>query len=155
MIEEQATVTAVDDGYAWVQTSRSTACDSCAAQKGCGTSAIGKVIGRQYTEVRALNRCNASIGDTVIVGLAEDMLLKSSLAVYLVPLLLMLAGAMTGELLLGGSFAAVAGCGAGLVAGFAWIQWFSARIARNERFQPTVLRTTTTARPEFKVTLTP
>ena len=156
MIEEQATVTAVEGDYAWVQTQRSTACDSCSAQKGCGTSTLGKVIGRQYTQVRALNSSGAQVGDEVMVGLAEDMLLKSSLAVYLVPIVLMLMGGVLGDYWsAGNSLYAALASGLGLALGFVWIQWFSHKISHNERFQPVVLRTLVAARPEFKITITP
>lgn len=156
MIEEQATITAVDGDYAWVQTQRSTACDSCSAQKGCGTSTLGKVIGRQYTQVRALNQNGAQVGDQVIVGLAEDMLLKSSLAVYLVPIVLMLIGGVLGDYFTAGNslYAALAS-GMGLALGFGWIQWFAHKISHNERFQPVVMKTLVAAQPEFKVTMTP
>lgn len=140
MIRETATVTAADGQYVWVQTQRQSACESCSAQKGCGTSAIGKVVGKQYTQVRALNRCNAKIGDSVEVALAEDMLLKSSLAVYLVPLLLFIAGGALAEPystpahqwpVLLGSFV-------GLGFGFAWLKFYSRLLAANSRFQPVV-----------------
>ena len=144
MIEELATVTALDGGHAWVQAQRQSVCGNCSAQKGCGTSAISKVIGKKYTQVRALNTHKAVVGDLVKVALPEDMLLKSSLAVYLVPLILML---------LGGGFAdsyakemafnqwfSVLGAVFGLALGAAWLNFYAKRMSYHVRFQPVVVQ---------------
>ncbi len=138
VIEELASVTAVDEGYAWVQTRRESACQSCSAQKGCGTSSIGKLIGKQYTRVRVLNPVQARVGDVVKISLPEDMLLKSSLAVYLLPLLLMLLGGAVGDAWLPGQWAAVGGSLAGLLLGVCWLKLYARLLAGNPRFQPKI-----------------
>lgn len=139
MIKELATITSVDGDYAWVQTQRESACESCSAQKGCGTSAIGKVVGKQYTQVRVINSCAAKVGDLVKVALPEDMLLKSSLAVYLVPLMLMMIGGVLGDAYgTQEQWMAVLGSLVGLSIGVVWLKLYAALMAKNTRFQPTV-----------------
>ena len=144
MIEESARVIRVEDGYAWVETQRKSACGSCAANKGCGTSVLAKVLGRRRTYVRVLNPVDAKLGDDVVVGLGEQAFVKGSLAVYTLPLLTLLVGALVGEWLGGlyqwGDPAAVAGGLLGLAAGFAWLWLFARRIGGDSRYQPVILR---------------
>lgn len=133
---------AVEGGLAWVETERRSACDSCSVRSGCGSGVLAKVIGRRLNQVPALNRVGARPGDAVIVGIAERSLLRGSLAVYAVPLLAMLGAALGGELLLPGwGEAGVVGAGAlGLGAGFVWLRGFAARIGKDPRYQPVILR---------------
>ena len=92
MIEEQATVIAVSDELAEVATTRHSACGSCAASSGCGTS-----FPQRRLTFRLHNRIDARVGDTVIVGLNEGALQRSSLLLYGLPLVGLLAGAIAGE----------------------------------------------------------
>ncbi|MGA7801176.1 MAG: SoxR reducing system RseC family protein [Gammaproteobacteria bacterium] len=146
MIEESARVVALDGEFAWVETERKSACGSCAANKGCGTAALAKVLGQRRTRVRALNRPGAAVGDEVLIGLDERALVRGSLAVYAVPLLALLAGALFGQYMavqLGLAdvegttvLAGLAGLGVGLL----WLRGFGRRIQRDGRYQPVILR---------------
>lgn len=158
MIEEVATVTAMDGDYVWVQTQRQSACESCSAQKGCGTSAIGKVVGKQYTQVRVINRFQAQVGDVVKVAMHEDLLIKSSLAVYLVPLVLMLFGGVIADAVLISAYPhwhAVLGSGAGLALGALWLRYYSARMSKNARFQPIIQQIVQSASQQSHAIYTP
>jgi len=145
MIEELGVVSACDGEYAWVHTQRRSTCGQCAARQGCGTAVLAKFLGRNFSRVRALNSAAAGVGDTVIVGLREEALLRGSAAVYLVPLLAMFAMAMLGEVIapqlgvtsepLSIGFAML-----GLVLGFVWLRVFSARNRTNTAYQPIVVR---------------
>ena len=108
MIEEPAVVVEAGDGYAWVETQRRSACGACSASDGCGTAALAKAWGERRARVRAISALPLQPGDAVIVGLAEGALLRGSLLVYLLPLVLLLAGALLGQ-------AAFAGAGEELV----------------------------------------
>ena len=72
--------------------------------------------------------------------------MRGSLAVYAVPLLLLLAGAIIGELGAGQGLWASAEAAslllgvAGLVAGLLWLRYFSRRIHHDAYYQPVVLR---------------
>jgi len=146
VIEEAATVAAVQDGFAWVDTRRQSTCGSCAARKGCGTATIAKLFERRQRRVRAIDSIGARVGDRVMIGLAEGALLQGSLAVYLVPIASMMLGAGVGELLAVNTGAqdpetvsVVMGI-AGMAVGLAWVRMFARRIEADERYQPTVLR---------------
>ena len=72
MIEEQGEVVEVQGEFAWIESERTTTCGSCAVRKGCGTSAIAKVLGQRRVRLRVLNRIDARVGDRVVIGIAES-----------------------------------------------------------------------------------
>ena len=98
MIEESGQIISRDGDYAWVETERKSACSSCSANKGCGTGVISKIYSNRFNRVKALNNINAGPGEMVVVGLAEDALVKGSLAVYGLPLVSLILMAMLGEI---------------------------------------------------------
>ncbi len=146
MIEENAQVVQAEGAFAWVETQRQSVCGSCAASKGCGTSALEQLLGRRTARLRVLNRAGAAVGDRVVIGLREGALVQGSLAVYLVPLLALGAFAILGDTLAGqlGSSArdlyALAFGAVGFFLGGLWLRGFSRRIGRDPRYQPVILR---------------
>lgn len=142
MIEAQATVAEAGVGYAWLDIQRQSACGSCHASAGCGTAAIAKIWGGRRTRVRAVSNLALQAGDVVIVGLADGALLRGALLAYLLPVALLLAGAVLGE-------SAFAGAGEepvillgalGLGLGFLVVRVRSRRLRNDPRYQPVVLR---------------
>ena len=99
MIEEQAQVIDIKGHMLILQAQTQSACGSCAASKGCGTSLLSKVVGRKFTRIQADNSINANIGDTVVVGIAEDAMLKGSMILYLFPVLGMFVIALLADYL--------------------------------------------------------
>ncbi len=126
----------------WVETRRESGCDSCSARAGCGSALIGKALGARAHRVAALAAQPLAAGERVELGLEEGALLVGSLAVYGLPLLGLLLGAIGGELALGGaSEAPLVALGAlGFAAGLAGGRRFSRRIGGERRWQPVVLR---------------
>lgn len=139
MIEETGRVVARDPGYAWVETIRQSACDSCSAKSGCGHSALAK-LGRDSIHMQALCDIDVSVGDQVVVGVPEDIMVKSSLLAYLMPLLLMLIGVLVADELWGQDLLTAASGLIGLGLGFAVLRWHFKRNRHDERYQPVVLR---------------
>ncbi len=145
MIEEHGRVIDVRDGYVWVETQRRSSCDKCSLNAGCGTSVLSRILGQRRTRVRALDTLGAKNGDEVVIGIEDAMLLRSSLAAYLVPLLGLLSGALCGGTLASAlDIPAEAGsilCAlAGMAGGIVWLSRHSRRTAHDRRYQPTVLR---------------
>ncbi len=142
MIEEQAVVVEAGDGYAWVETRRRSACSACATSEGCSTAVLAKAWGDRRARVRAISNLSLQPGDSVIVGLAEGALLSGSLLVYLLPLALLLAGAVLGQtVFVGAGDEPVMLSGAvGLGLGFLVARTWSQRWRNDIRFQPVVLR---------------
>lgn len=153
MIEESARVKKLEGEYAWVEAQRQTTCGQCAANKGCGTALLGKVLGRRRTMLRARSLQGVSVGDDVVVGIREGALVRGSLAIYAVPMAGLLAGAgfgrYLGERMLSGNaeLVSIAGGLTGLIAGLMWVRYFTRRIAGDADYQPVILRRISSALP--------
>jgi len=145
MIEEQAQVVEIKGTLLVLQAQTQSACGSCAASKGCGTSVLAKVVGRKFTRFQAENNIDAEVGDMVVVGISEDALLKGSVMMYVIPILGMLAFALVAdyflEALIDYRDLAIAASGImGLVLGSLMSKWYFQRQASAKRFTPVVLR---------------
>ncbi|MCB1776459.1 MAG: SoxR reducing system RseC family protein [Candidatus Competibacteraceae bacterium] len=142
MIEEQARVAEAGDGYAWVEIERRSACGSCQVSGGCGTATLAKIWSGRQMRTRAISDLPLRPGDEVIVGLADGVLLRGALLAYLVPLALMLAGALLGEATFAsaGEEPVILLGGLGLGLGFLVVRAASRRWRDDAQFQPIVLR---------------
>ena len=144
MIEETAHVVEAEGEFAWVETEQRSSCGSCSA-KGCGTGALSKILGRRSQRLKVRNPIDAKRGDEVVLGIREQDLLKGSLAVYIVPLLAMLAGALLGEGLApqweseGEALSLLCGL-LGLAAGFLWLHHYNRGLSRSGRLMAVILR---------------
>jgi len=145
MIEEQAQVVELRGDQLVLQAQTKSSCGSCAASKGCGTSVLSKVVGRKFTRFHVDNSVDAEVGDTVVVGISEDALLKGSLVMYIIPIMSMLVFALVADQLLD-TFTEnrdllIAASGIlGLVAGSLLSRWYFQRHTSVQRFRPVVLR---------------
>ena len=99
MIEEQAQVIDIQGDQLILQAQTQSTCGSCAVNKGCGTSVLSRVVGRKFTQFQAENNIGAEVGDTVVVGIAEDALLKGSFVIYMMPITGMLVFALIADYL--------------------------------------------------------
>lgn len=141
MIEEQAEVSDIDGVHAWVSCRAQQDCPRCAAGQGCGGGLLGRWLGDRLHRVRVVHQGGLSVGDCVVIGLEERMLVRATLIVYGIPLFALFAGAALGGWLGGGSEAwTVTGGALGLAGGFSWLKWFSRKIRGDRRYQPVVLR---------------
>ncbi|MDX1268571.1 MAG: SoxR reducing system RseC family protein [Oceanisphaera sp.] len=119
MIEEVATVLAVHaDGVEVVCFSKS-ACGQCKQNSNCGTGLVSKALpGRDHRFVIATD-LPLAVDQQVRIGIPEQSLITSALLVYLLPLLLLLAGAGLASVWLGlGDGGTLAGAAVGGIAGF-------------------------------------
>ncbi|APU29616.1 transcriptional regulator [Ectopseudomonas alcaliphila JAB1] len=142
MIEERGRVVALEPGAVWVETLRKSTCSSCSANAACGQGLMDRLgVGRQRGYVRALSQMQLAVGDSVIIGVREDLLVRSSLLVYLLPLLGLFAAALLADGLgLSEPLVIFAGL-SGLLASWLLVRWRAARVAENPLLQPVVLRT--------------
>lgn len=145
MIEEQAQVVGIDGDRLLLQASTRSACGSCAANKGCGTSVLSKVVGRKFTRFHATNSVGAEIGDTVVVGIAEDALIRGSLMIYILPLLSMFLFALMTDYFLATEpgnhdLLIIVSALAGLVTGSMISRNYFRRESSARLFSPVVLR---------------
>ncbi len=81
------------------------------------------------------------IGDAVVVGIAEDALLRASIWVYLVPFVAMLAAGAFAHIALSAHDLLVAAFAlTGLVGGFALTRAAAQRLTESGGFQPVLVR---------------
>lgn len=141
MITETGRVLQVDGEWALVACRRQVECARCAAGRGCGGGVLGKLLGDRLHQVRAATGAvPVAAGDRVLIGLSEDAVLRAAAAVYLVPLLAALAGAVAlGLLLPGGELGAIAGAALGLLLGLRWARTYGERHGTDPNLQPVVL----------------
>ncbi|PFG55312.1 RseC/MucC-like positive regulator of sigma(E) [Vibrio sp. ES.051] len=76
-----------------------TSCSSCSSQKNCGTGLVTKAIGNKSLSWQLRTEKSVKIGQVVEIGFPEASLIKSAMAVYLLPLLGLIVGAMFGHFL--------------------------------------------------------
>lgn len=138
-----ARVTRLDGDYAIVElTGRSGGgCGRCHEPGGCGGSAvIGQLFGPRRTSFRVPNVIGATPGEPVFVELGDGALLKVALMVYLLPVLLLVAGAFLGMALVpvSGDLAAAAGGAIGLALAVAAVVRFQSR--RWQTLEPVLAR---------------
>jgi len=145
MIEEQAQVIEIDGSHLILQAKTQSACAGCAVKKGCGTSVLSKVVGRKFTRFRVENRIGAGVGDTVVVGIAEDVLLTGSAVIYMVPIISMILLALLADSVfahdldqrdLSIAISAIFG----LISGSILSKWYFQRHSSSQRYTPVVLR---------------
>ncbi|MDO8697495.1 MAG: transcriptional regulator [Pseudomonadales bacterium RIFCSPLOWO2_12_59_9] len=141
MIEEPGRVVGLEEGAVWVETLRKSTCSSCSANAGCGQGLLDKLaISSRRGTVRVLTDLQLRVGDNVIIGLREDALLRSSLLVYLLPLLGLFAGALGADYFALGEPWSIAAGLLGLLAAGLLVRGHSRRHADDPALQPVVLR---------------
>lgn len=147
MIEQTAIVVSLQSPFAEVETQRQSSCGSCQAKQGCGTATIARFFPQRAHRLLALNPIQARPGDRVILGLDDAALRNASLAVYLVPLLGLILGAVVGESLgqrfaiQAGELSSLLGGLFGILAGFFWVRLYGQRRRTDPKYQPVILRT--------------
>ncbi len=123
MIEMRAIVIQLHGGDASVQPIGTGGCGHCDSEGGCGSGTLTKVFcGNKPRQFKVRNDVSAKIGDEIQVSIPDGVLLRGAIKMYVLPLILLLAGGIAGVSMAGegaGSDAyAAAGAVAGLLLGF-------------------------------------
>lgn len=141
MIEQQGRVVAVEPGAVWVETLRKSTCSGCSARNGCGQGLMDRLGVREKRGlIRALSDRHLQVGDSVVIGLREDVLLRGAVLVYLFPLVMLFASSLLAASLSASEpwviFSAIAGFS------LAWliVRLRSRKVAGDSAHQPVVLR---------------
>jgi sigma-E factor negative regulatory protein RseC len=100
MIEELAVVVKIENHQVWVESGSNSACGGCLQKASCSTNAIGSVVKKKSVPVD----CDIQLktGDQVMVAIDENLLLRASLLLYLLPLIALFSGAGLADWLLAG-----------------------------------------------------
>lgn len=145
MIEEYAIVTKCSGTQATLEIERRTACGLCGQKRGCGNATWGKLLGHDAHDFNAENSVNAKVGDSVVIGINEQVVLNSALFMYVVPLIGLLIGTMVADYFFKNQFYVIIGAALGLAAGFLWVKGHlighdKSGIAYSKKYQAVILR---------------
>jgi sigma-E factor negative regulatory protein RseC len=137
MLEETATVVAVDNATLWVETEARSACHHCSSGE-CTTSVVGKLFGVRRNRLALDNHLGAKVGDQVVIGIPDNLLVSASLWGYMFPLLGMIGLPVIGSAwgLSDGALSVLAMMG--LAGGLFLLNRISAKAMR--KFRPELLR---------------
>ncbi|WOH37327.1 SoxR reducing system RseC family protein [Thalassotalea fonticola] len=101
MIEETATVVAIEGNQVIVKSVIKSTCHSCNQQDDCGSGQIAKAIPHKALTTRFENTtAQLKLGDEVVIGLSEKSVISSALQVYMLPLFAMIVFAAIGQFIL-------------------------------------------------------
>ena len=135
MLETRAIVVQTEGQYAFVKASQGNGCEQCNG-KGCGSGKLSQLFCSKPRQFRVENSIAATVGDEVIVSVADGAVLRGIGLVYLLPLVLMVAGVVAGSIVAESveqrDGYAAAGAVIGLAAGFALSKWISSRKSQRQ-----------------------
>jgi len=100
MIEEQVQVVGIEGDQLILEAQVKTTCGSCEARQACGTAVLSKVVGRKFSHFKVKNTVDAQVGDTIVIGLPERVLLSGSLLIYFLPVFGMIILALLADFIL-------------------------------------------------------
>ena len=118
MLTEAAIVTRRDGSRVELELQRGSACGNCELSQGCGTGALGRLLGRRSRPLYIDTEQDLEPGDEVTLALSESALVKASLMLYGLPLLGMVAAGMLCALLASPEWLVVIAALCGFYAGF-------------------------------------
>lgn len=139
MITEEGVVQQVAATKAFILINRSSACAGCHSKSACRPSETKEMI------VEAINDINARVGDRVQVSVPTSSLLKATFLVYFVPVLALIAGAITGSnvapsLQVDSTLASIV-CGfLAMAVVFSAVKWFDRGANSKAQYWPKVTR---------------
>lgn len=141
MIEETGRVVALAPGAVLVETERSSTCSGCSVRSGCGQGLVERLGVRERRGlILALCDLRLSVGDTVVVGIRESVLLHGAVLVYLFPLIMLFIFALVASQLSAPEpYVMLAGLGGFLVAWLV-VRKRSQQTSADPALQPVVLR---------------
>jgi sigma-E factor negative regulatory protein RseC len=143
MIETRAIVIRLEGKEALVESTQGGGCGNCDSENGCGSGKLSQLFCSEPRRFRVRNEANAQVGALVQVTLAEGVLLRSALLVYLLPLILLLLGTMLGGTWSGDAagsdaWSAIGGL-TGLSLGFLLVKALSSRQRLTSVARPVIL----------------
>jgi sigma-E factor negative regulatory protein RseC len=100
LIEENVKILDIENNYLWVEGVQRSACHTCSAQQGCGQSLLAKWTAQPVRLRISLDGRDPGffdVGQNVTIGIAEHVMVRGSLLIYLLPLILLLLGIWAGD----------------------------------------------------------
>jgi sigma-E factor negative regulatory protein RseC len=98
MLETRAIVISVEGNEALVESLQGGGCGKCDSENGCGSGKLSQLFCSEPRRFRVRNDANAQAGTTVQVTVEQGVLLRSAALMYVLPLSLLLGGAILGSI---------------------------------------------------------
>ncbi|TXT26770.1 MAG: positive regulator of sigma E activity [Gallionellaceae bacterium] len=141
MVEGIAQVVKIEGEAAWLIPEQGSSCGSCASATACGSkgggTAASRLEGRRF---RIDNHTNLSVGDRIVFGVRENVLLKASFTAYAIPLAVMLLSGALAQWQYGSDLATMAATVAGLAIGLGVARAVAGRLQSRGDLAPLFLR---------------
>ena len=158
MIEQSAEIVEIGADSIWIKSPRQTSCGSCAAQSSCGQNLWSRFFeGRQHpieVQIDSDKYSDLKIGNQVVIGVPESIVVNGSLLVYIMPLITMLVAVVAGQFVFGQSDSITIFCAAiGLVVGFLLMRTEANKNSNNPDLQPVLLQALDSGCPPENITV--
>ena len=141
MVEGIAQVVKIEGKTAWLVPEQGSSCGSCASATACGSKGIGTTASRlDNRRFRIDNDANLAVGERVVFGIRDNVLLKASITAYAIPLAtLVLAGSLA-QWMFGSDTITMAALFVGLVIGLGISRMEAGRLQTRCDLAPLFLR---------------
>lgn len=142
MIIESGKIVSVEPEGLWVETISRSVCGSCKAEKGCGQSLMAKWSGHTsyiWVLLEGRNPDAYHAGDSIQIGIPEDVIAKGSMIVYLVPLIVMVLMSVFAHQLFANEAMTVLLAIVGLLSGGGLVRWHAWKTRFDPRLQPVLV----------------
>ena len=139
MIIETGRIVAIENTGVWVETIQKTACGSCKAERGCGQRLMNKWDGHTayvWVLLEGRSPVNYQPGDEIQIGIPEDVIAKSSLIAYVIPVLALVITTSIAHAQFANEAITIISGFAGLLSGGLIVRWHSWRNRHNPELQP-------------------
>lgn len=130
-MDSTAIVTSIEGTDALVEVQPAVpGCGRCNEAGGCGTGLLNQALRpRQRLIYRVTNRIGARIGDGVTITVPDGAVLRAALLAYLLPVVLLIAGAAVGTAVSASDVSALSGGAVGLMLGLFVLRLAQRRLA--------------------------
>lgn len=141
MIEGIALVVKVEGRIAWLVPEQGTSCGSCASASACGSKGTSTTTARlENRRFQIENEANLVVGERVVFGIRDNVLLKASATAYAIPLATMVLAGSLAQWKFGSDLAAMAATIAGLAVGMGISRVAAGRMQTKGDLAPQYLR---------------
>ena len=139
MLKQKAEVIAVQTDAILVQSQIKTSCSSCAAKSSCATGTVAASMAPLYSQLtvplsKPFSADCVAVGDEVVIAVTEQLVVRTALYVYLLPVICFIASISVAQLLLPDASELLL-AGVGFVASYLSLRWAKRRLARQEQDQ--------------------
>lgn len=141
MVEGIAQVVKIEGKTAWLVPEQGSSCGSCASAAACGSKGVGTTASRlDNRRFRIDNEANLAVGERVVFGIRDNVLLKASIAAYAIPLATLLLAGSLAQWMFGSDTITMAALIAGLVVGLGISRLEAKRLHNKGDLAPLFLR---------------